>query len=855
MLLPIKWLKDYIKVNLNPKELGNLLMFKSFEVSPYGGSPEGREGVGERNNFSFAKDSKDRFDNIVVGKILEIKKHPNADKLKLVKVDIGSESSFAKASEDKKIQVVCGGTNLKEGMLIAFAKIGAKVRWHGQGDLVELAPAEIRGVKSMGMICSASEIGLGDKFPHAPPPILLKNILSASPQNAQEIINNLKKQWPKLVGGHEEREILDLTSSKSKIGDSLDKLFGGGEAVLELAITPNRSDCLSILGLAREVGALTGQPPHFPPYFRKAETGGGRGGKFREAKASASEFLEIKVEDRKLCPQYCARVIRGVKIAPSPKWLVERLESVGLRPINNVVDITNFVLFELGQPLHAFDAQKLQTEKQRNKETEKLQIIVRNARKGERILALDGKEYELDETNMVIADSKKPIAIAGVIGGEETGVSAKGGSASGGDEKTQDIVLESAVFEPKSVRLTSKNLGVRTDSSVRFERGFDPALTEQAINRAADLIVEIAGGEALKGIVRVGKIQSVKKDIKVSADEINSLIGAEIPEAKIISILKSLNCAIKKSGKNLIVTPPSYRLDLNLPADIAEEVARVYGYNKLSENYLDGELYPAAKNNLLENIKFIREEMLKMGFDEVYNSSFYGEKEKMEDGNVEHLEIENPMSPEERYFRASLLPGLCKNVIVNENNFDEIKIFEIGKVAKIPHPTSPFTKGGGTEGNLIEETKVAAAIFLKKGKDADKYRKIKGAAERLSKILNINISKIDRGADGIYFFEFAIPQLIPVKIFFKPLPKFPGITRDLSVVVPAEVKWSQIEEIVRKESGSLFLSIELFDIYEGSLAFHINFLHPERTLKNEEIDEIISKIIKNLEKLGAIIRK
>ncbi len=764
MLLPLKWLKDYIKVKQSPKELAELLMFKSFEV----------EGIKEGGNF----------DKIVVGKILEIKKHPNADKLKLVKVDIGSESSFAKSSEDRKIQVVCGGTNLKEGMLIAFAKIGAKVKWHGQGEAVELKPAEIRGVKSMGMICAASEIGLKDKFPHG------------------------------------EREILDLTSAKAKVGTPLGDIsllrqgfggqVGGDEPALELSITPNRSDCLSILGLAREVSALTGQKVNFPK------------NKFREAKISASEFLDVKVQDKNLCPQYCARVIKGVKIGPSPKRFAERLESMGLRPINNVVDITNFVLFEFGQPLHAFDFKKLSGGRA------KAEITVRNAKKGETISALDEKEYNLYESNLVIADGKKPVAIAGVIGGQETAV----------DEKTRDIVLESAIFEPKSVRLTAKNLGARTDSSVRFERGFDPALTELAINRAADLMVELCGGEVLKGIIRVGKILPAKKNIKVSAGEINSLIGLEIPESKIISILKSLNCAVKKSGKNFNVTPPSYRLDLNLPADIIEEVARIYGYNKLPEKYLVGELYPPQKDNLLENIKLIREEMLKMGFDEVYNSSFYGEQEK-EFEKIDHLEIANPMNPEEKYFRASLQPGLFKNFVLNKNNFDEIKIFEIGKVCH----------------NNKEETRIAGAILIQKEKNVDRYRKIKGMAEKLSKMLNVKIPKIDYAADGICFFEFSIPQQIPVKTFFKPLPKFPGITRDLSVIVPPGVKWSQIEEIVKKESGDLFESIELFDIYENSLAFHINFSHPERTLKSEEVDTIISKIIKNLENLGVKIRK
>lgn len=443
--------------------------------------------------------------------------------------------------------------------------------------------------------------------------------------------------------------------------------------------------------------------------------------------------------------------------------------------------------------------------------------------------------------------------------------------------------MESAIFDAKSIRFTSRKLGVRTESSIRFERGFDPNLTEQAINRAADLIVRYCGGEVLKGVIQVGKIPAARKKIKISTEEISSLIGIEIPKVTIIKLLRLLNCSVIPStpslhkegakGITLNVIPPSYRLDLNLPADIIEEVARIYGYNKLPNKYLIGELTPPPKDNLLENIKFIREEMLKMGFNEVYNSSFYGEKElewlnrilnicadpllpphsspvpssckRAGQGELEgvlrlsaSIEIENPMSPEEKYFRASLLPNLFKNVLLNENNFDEIKIFEIGKV---------FCDGK-------EESRIAGVISLKEKPD-NIYRRIKGVWSKLS---------FDQGSVGVEttkfknpvgYFEFKIPSSIYKRKSFKPLPKFPGITRDLSVIVPKQVKWSQIEEIVRKNSGNLFAGIALFDIYENSMAFHINFLHPERTLRSEEVDEIISKIIKNLENLGIKIRK
>ncbi|NQU84001.1 MAG: phenylalanine--tRNA ligase subunit beta [Parcubacteria group bacterium] len=752
MLLPINWLKDYIKVSLSPEKLAELLMLKSFEV----------EDIlsGDVN-----------LPKVVVVEILKIRKHPNADKLQLVEVSDGK----------REYEVVCGAPNIEEGQKVAFAKIGAELP-----NGLKIEKRKVRGEVSEGMICAEDELGVG-----------------------------------------EDHEGILVLSKDAKLGDKVDKyLSRGGGLVLDLSITPDRNDCFSVLGLAREISALTGATVKYP----KKEV--------KEVSKSANRAVKVDIQNKNLCPQYFARVIKNVKVGESPAWLKEKLESMGTRSINNVVDVTNFVLFEMGQPLHAFDADKIDGNK----------IIIRNAKKGEKISALDEKNYELDTDMLVIADSKKPVAIAGIMGGEETSV----------DRKTKNIILESAIFNPKTVRMTSKKLGLRSESSTRFERGFDTALTEQAINRAAALIQELCGGDVLKGVVAPLKIKPEKKNIKLSLEYLNKLIGVEVEPKKVKSILSSLGFIVDGNDSVLSVDIPSWRQSVNHPADLVEEVVRIYGYNELPDKLLCGELGLSERNIKTEWENKTKDLMQNMGFDEVYNYSFYGEKQ-MKPMNLDaskHLEIENPINPDQQYLRMTLLPRLLGVASKNARKFDEVKIFEVGKVYN------------------PEELRLAGVIVSKQG-DINLYREIRGVVAHL--LNKMNLSKKESGwilkmnllgenekaqwklKDNVACFELNLEKIIPhisEEKLFKALPLYPSVFRDLSVTIPENVAWEEIEGIVKKEGGEFLEDIEFFDMYKGggmesgkkSVAFHLSFSSSERTLKAEEVDEVMGGVVRMLEK-------
>lgn len=733
---------------------------------------------------------------VIVAEVLEVKKHPNADKLKLTRLSDGK----------KEYRVVCGAPNVEAGQRVPLAVEGAKLP-----NGMEIIKREVRGEFSEGMICAADELGIGAD--HSGIFVLPKN---------------------------------------AKPGSDADQYFDNeGGPVIEFKITPDRADCLSILGLAREVASLTGGSVKYPE------------AKPKEIKAAAKDAVSVQISDKDFCPQYFARVIRNVKVGESSKWMQERLKAVGLRPINNVVDITNFVLFEFGQPLHAFDAAKIagpSFAKASAGAGKPKKLIVRKAKKGEKILALDGKVYELDSDIAVIADTKNPLAIAGIMGGEDSAVK----------ENTTDIILEAAVFDPVQVRRSGRKLGLRSDSSSRFEKGFDPAITEAALNRAALLVQEICGGEVLKGSVSPAAIKSKKKSVILPIAYLNKMIGMEIPRAKVKSILSSHGFAVKEKGKDFEVEIPSWRRDVSHEADLVEEVARVYGYNELPEKYLEAELVPPTENLRNKWEEKTREILARAGFNEVYNYSFYGEKEisilglRAED----HLELENPMNPEQKYLRVSLLPLLFKAVSENARRFDEIKMFEIGRVF--------LPKGAGMP---EEELRVAAVISSKLLDDVNLYRELLGAekivldnlgAERGSETQVGIFSEFEKEQwklkSGLVYFEMNLEKLMQVaggEKKYVPVSAYPEVARDLSVIIPEDKNWEEIEEVVKKSAGNILNSVELFDLYRGkgvesgrkSVAFHLVFSSNERTLTSEEVDGAMGAVVKNLEsKLDAKLR-
>ncbi len=748
-----------------------------------------------------------RFQHMVVGKVVAIDPHPKADKLLLAKTDIG----------DKKATIVCGGSNLVEGQWVAVANVGAKVLWHGEGDLVELKPVEIRGVKSEGMICAANEIGLFDAFPHA------------------------------------EREILDLGNAladkKLAPGMPLAKAFDlEKDIVMDIEVTSNRPDVFSLVGMARECAAIlkedfTWKPAKLPKTSKKA--------------------LDVKVSEPELCPRYMGVRIDGVKNGHSPWWMKQRLMSAGLRPINTLVDITNYVMLELGQPMHAFDAAQLAGGK----------IQVRKAKKGEELACLDGEIYELADTHLVIADNEKPVAIAGVMGGEETAVT----------PDTISVVFEAATFDPVAVRKTARDLSLYSDSQLRFEKGLSTEATEDALARAIELCLELCGGTLATGVADVRKAKYKPQSYEVSFEEINRLVGIEIPSKQAADILKRLGFALATTTKKLKATVPWWRdHDIEAGRDLIEEIARMEGYANLPAAFPSGASFaPTDPSLALE--KELRHALAGAGLHEIFTYSFVSrevlELAKFDPSGM--LRVQNPLSADYEFMRTSLSPSMLQVMAQNQDRFSEQSLFEIAHVY--------FSKDGAWK-NLPEETPMLSMGIL----DDDAWKKIKGYCEHVFDLLHIDVEWRPLEEEGslwhpgrsaqafsgdtlvatcgelhperlnAYGFEsrvgladLPIHELLDTRqtAIYTPLPQFPEAKRDLAIMVSRDVSVADIQQLAEKTSDIL-TSIEWFDTYEGkglpegkkSLAFHLSFSKEDRTLETEEVEAAMKEIIEGLEK-------
>lgn len=699
-------------------------------------------------------------DKIIVAKILEINPHPNADKLQKVIIDTGKG----------KLDVVCGANNIEVGQIVPLAMIGAKI-----GDST-IREAEIRGEKSFGMLCSEKELGLG-----------------------------------------EDHSGIKILPEEYKVGDSLNKYLGG-DAVFDLEITPNRGDCLSHLGIAREYAVLTQQNIKFGPEDISAKN------------SSPLDFsVEIKNSDH--CARYYAVILKNIKVGPSPEWLKDRLNKLGHSSINNVVDITNYIMLDLGQPLHAFDKKKLVGNK----------IIVRDAGEGEEIISIDGEKRILNSKMLVIADEKNPIAIAGVMGGAESEI----------DDKTTDIVLESAEFERKSIRKTAKDLGLSTEASFRFERGIDPLMVEGSADKAAKMIKDLCGGEI------IGKVYDIAANyengwIAVPYKKINDLLGTNISGDEMKNILTSLGFKFKDE----MCQAPSWRHDVFVWQDLAEEVARIYGFSKIKLNPVPKT--PAPKKSAHFIKEFIKDVLVEAGFSEVYGYPFLSEKDLSAIGldKSDLLEVANPVQAENKFMRNSLMPGLLRAIAKNPA-FDPVLIFEIGSV---------FSK---------EKEEFHLAVTAS-GKGAKKY--LEEAISSISSKLNIeknlfNISELKREDIArfkikkplTYFVELPIQKIlasakinvdeveIDIKerpIHYRNVSRYPSIVRDLAFIVEENVDAQQIIDLMYGQSD-LINRVELFDEFASdkfgagkkNIAFHLDLQHQDRTLTDKEADEIVEKIV------------
>lgn len=767
----------------------------------------------------FIEQVKPQFESIKVGKIISVTKHPNAEKLSLCEVVVkdGAES----------LAIVCGAKNMKTGDKVAVALDGSKIK-----DDIKINKTKIRGVDSQGMICSEVELGLS-----------------------------------------EESSGVIILPSSVQLGIDLDDFLQIKDSVLEVNVTPNRPDCLSILGIAKEVSVFTSKPVTFPVYS------------LREELEKTTDCVDIAIADFAGCPRYTGRIIKDVKIGPSDLALQVKLKKVGLRPVNNVVDITNYVLMEYGHPLHAFDYDLLAGKK----------IIVRRAKKQEKLVAIDGREYGLDKEVLCIADANTPLAVAGIMGGKSSEVS----------ENSHNILLESAYFHPPLVRRASKKLGLSSDSSYRFERGTDYDILAKASDRAACLIGEMAEGKILKGIIDLKKGEKKPAAIIFRIPQCNKILGTEVEAGHTADILSKLNCEVDRiTGDTLKVVPPSYRTDLEREIDLIEEVARIYGYDNLNMRVNSGRPSLQKGSSIEEGLKKVRNILVGLGLKEVINYSFINKNFKkkllLEENNplLDVIEIANPLNEDYSVMRTALVHGLLMNVSLNQakGNLD-LSYYETGKV---------YTR---LKGSVKEEEKLGIVLsgnrfkqkWYTKGESSDFFT-LKGIIEVLFKNLGISnfemiLSKksffhpkkgiqIRIGGETVGFFgeiifdvleQYDIENIVLIAelsifklvcyinetIKYQELPKYPATIRDLAFISDKKVSHIEIVKAVNKLKIPILESFYLFDVYCGqqvpadkkSLAYSFKYRDKHRTLKDGEVNKFHDKIINILKKeFGCIIR-
>lgn len=802
MKISLQWLNDFVKLpkNISPEDLAERLTAHTVEV----------EGV-EKQNQNFSK--------VVVGKVLEVAKHPNADRLRLAKVDIKTEV----------LHIVCGAPNLAVDQLVAVALIGAVL----PGGLV-IKESEIRGEKSFGMICAEDELGIG--------------------QNHEGIM---------------------VLGKKAKVGQSFASYLGLDDTILEIdnKSLSNRSDLWGHYGLSREVSAFYGTK--LIDYEKL----------LAPVPGTDLPEVKVKVEDKELCLYYSALQIDNVKVKDSPDWLRRRLLAVGLRPINNIVDATNYVMLELGQPLHAFSAEKIE------------KIVVRRAKKGESIEALDEKEYSLTTDDLVIADSEEPVAIAGVIGGAKTAI----------HPDTNKIILEAANFQAVTIRKTAGRIGVRTDSSVRFEKTLDPHLCPLALRRALKIIQETCKEAKGAALFISNPLSSQSKSIILNKLWLDEKIGLALPAGKYQEILENLGFRVEDQGESLVVDIPSWRStkDVKIAEDLLEEIIRIYGYNNIPATSPEVSMVapvvtPERKleNKLREILAFENH------LQETYNYSFVGENQlqKLNIDSSDYLRLANPISSEHTMLRKSLAPNLISNLRTNQFRFEQFGLFEIGRIF-LDLAGSWELDGKSAELLPYQEKNVAIALMG----SGNLFLKIKGIIEDMISVLSSReaqvcflpgesfpgwadsnqsavvmvgdeeiglVSVINKETavsfglkkDGVVA-ELSFGSLAKINYRYQghqyhELPKYPEVRRDLSFVVDSDVLYNDLRESIAS-FNDLISEVELFDVYEGnnlpegkkSLAFSVVYQSSEKTLVADDVDVLQKELFNFLaDRFGAQIR-
>ena len=799
MLISLNWLKQYVDIKESVEEIANALTMIGQEVEAI--DIQGKD-----------------LGNVVIGQIVEFDKHPNSDRLTLLKVNVGEEAP---------LQIICGATNHKLNDKVVVAKIGAVLPGN-----FKIKKSKIRDVESFGMLCSDAELGLA-----------------------------------------KESEGIIILPEDAPIGKEYREYAGLNDVIFELEITPNRPDCLSHIGIAREVAAYYNRKVKYP-VIEMAET-----------IESVNTVIKVNIEDKDRCKRYMGRVIKNVKIKESPDWLKTRIRAMGLNPINNVVDVTNFVMFEYNQPMHAFDLDKVEGN-----------ITIRAAKENEEITTLDGVERVLKNGELVIADDEKAIAIGGVIGGQNTQI----------DDDTKNIFVEVAYFTPENIRRESRDLGIFTDSAYRNERGMDIENLPVVMNRAVSLIAEVAEGEVLSEVIDKYVEKPKRAEISLNLEKLNKFIGKTLTYEEVGKILTHLDIELKPLGDGtMLLTPPSYRADLTRPADIYEEVIRMYGFDNIEAKMPVMSIESGEENANFKISRIVREILKELGLNEVINYSFIPKftKELFNFGE-EVIEIKNPLSEDMAIMRPTLLYSLIANVRDNINrNQTDLKLFEISKTFK--------KLGEGQNGLAIEDLKIALILSGREEKNLWNQSKsdynfydLKGYLEFLLERLNVTKYSLTRltnnknfhpGASAeikigedvigvlgelhpnlvnyfgikrekVFFAELNLTSLlkyIKIKVNYETISKYPEVLRDLAITLDKSVLVGEMVKEIKKKVN-LIEKIDIFDVYSGdkidkdkkSVAMSIVLRDKNKTLTDEDIDKAMTAILELIkDKYNGEIRK
>lgn len=802
----LKWIKDMVPgLDVAPQEYMDTMTLTGTKVEGY---------------EAFDKD----LDQIIIGQIKKIERHPDADKLVVCQVDIGQASM---------IQIVTGAPNVKEGQKVPVVLAGGRVAGGHDGSKtpggIKIKKGKLRGVESDGMMCSIEELGSSrDMYPEAP------------------------------------EEGIYIFADDAEVGADAVKALGLDDVSVEYEVTSNRVDCFSIIGIAREAAASFDKPFQ-PPVV--GVTGN---------EEDVNGYIKVKVEDTQLCPRYTARVVKNIKLAPSPVWMQRRLAAQGIRPINNIVDITNYVMEEYGQPMHAYDLDTIAGR----------QIIVRRAAKGEKFVTLDGQERTLDDSVLMICDADKPIGIAGIMGGENSMIT----------DEVKTMLFEAACFDGTNIRLSGKKIGMRTDAAAKFEKGLDPNLALLAMNRACQLIEELGAGEVVGGVVDVYAEPRSEKRLKFEPEKYNKLLGTDISREQMLSYFEKIELGYDEGANEVIV--PSWRQDLECDADLAEEVARFYGYDKIAQTLPSGQATTGKLSYKLRIEEIAKDVAQYCGFSQGMVYSFESPKvfDKLlipEDSPLRKtVVISNPLGEDFSIMRTTSLNGILTSLSTNYNRRNkDVRLYELGNIylpkqlplTELPEERMQFTLGMYGEGDfytmkgVIEEFFSQAGMHKKPEYDPEAGKPyfhpgrqanvlyngaVVGCLGEVHPTVAANYGIKER----VYLAVLDMPQIVKLSSFdrkYTGIAKFPAVTRDISMVCPKTILAGDIENVIEKKGGNYLESYRLFDLYEGnqikigfkSMAYTITFRAPDKTLDDETVGSALNRIIRALEEKGIELRK